>query len=256
MSVREQGRRFPTRAKRGFRLLALFCSATILAAIVTAAALTVWPDPLFAYSFRTPDINLHSDRPIPPEAMEVLMDVRRRLERSELPPSGPHDVYICNDTWKLNMFGRNASNRFGGISDVYLAGNIFIRPSDIGRNAIFPPASWRFSLADRPLSYFIAHEITHLDEVAALGRLAYWRTPAWLLEGYADHIGKGSNVDRVIAADALRREAPQMDPRNGVYNRYQLAVELLLERSSFMELAAAPPDPEKALHRLLGVAYN
>ncbi|MCO6187934.1 hypothetical protein [Rhizobium sp. L1K21] len=227
----------------------MFKLGITLAVLVASVlfTLTIWPDLLFFYDFRDENIILRSDEPIPPEAINVLKDVERRLERSALPLDGPYKVYICNKTWKLSFFGRRTSTNFGGVSDVYLSRNIYIRPADIRRNSVLPPASWRFSMADRPLSYFIAHEITHIQQVEFIGVLRYLQTPAWLLEGYADHIGKGKNLDIGDSRKALQDGAPEMDPKNGLYTRYQLAVELLLREKSFMELVEDPPDPESVL---------
>lgn len=236
-------RRRPARKRGGLRL----CLALIDVAASALVVTTVWPDPLFAYSFDGGAVVVHSDRPIPPDIIEVVRDVERRVGTSELPAAGPYQVYLCNDDWKLAYFGRRLSIGFGGVTDVYLTRHIFIRPADVERNAILPPASWRFSLADRPLSYFIAHEIAHVQQVAALGRLAYLKAPTWLIEGYADHVGKGGAFDVAGNLEALRLGKPELDPANGLYSRYHLAVELLLGQRGFMDLVANPPDPDAVL---------
>jgi len=49
------------------------------------------------------------------------------------------------------------------------------------------------SCNDRPLSYFIAHEATH----ALQRKFDKWmllKTPAYIIEGYADYIGKAERV--------------------------------------------------------------
>ncbi len=224
-------------------LVALWLGLACLAILASLAAIPLaWPALLFSYRFDGGAVVVHSDRPIPPEISEVIGDVERRLASSELPAAGPYQVYLCNDVWKLAYFGHRLSTGFGGVTDVYLTRNIFIRPADIRTNAVLPPASWRFSLADRPLSYFIAHEIAHVQQVAALGRLSYFKAPTWLLEGYADHVGKGGEFDLSRSVDALRQASPEMDPHLGLYKRYQLAVEIALRQHSFRELASDPPD--------------
>jgi predicted metal-dependent hydrolase len=45
--------------------------------------------------------------------------------------------------------------------------------------------------ADRPLSYFIAHEAAHVMQSRRFGRLLSLRYPRWLVEGHADLVAKG-----------------------------------------------------------------
>jgi hypothetical protein len=221
------------------------------ASLAAAAALTLWPDPLFPYEARRGDIVLRSDQPLPAGVSAVLADVERRIATSDLPAAGPYRVYLCNETWKLHLFGRTWSADFGGITDVWLTGNIFIRPVDIDRNAVIPPPTWRFSLSDRPLSYFIAHEITHVQQVAALGRWRYARTPGWLVEGFADHVAKAGDFDTAANLRLLRDGAGELDPRLGLYRRHQLAVEAALQLGDWLSLVANPPEETEVLQSLL-----
>ncbi|WP_149590030.1 hypothetical protein [Tabrizicola flagellatus] len=219
--------------------------------LVAAVALTLWPAPLFPYEARRGDIVLRSDRPLSAGISAVLADVERRIATSDLPAAGPYRVYLCNETWKLHLFGRTLSAGFGGITDVWLTANIFIRPADIDRNAVIPPPTWRFSLEDRPLSYFIAQEITHVQQVAALGRWRYARTPDWLVEGYADHVAKAGEFDAVANLRMLRDGAGELDPRLGLYRRYQLAVEAALQHGDWLSLVTSPPEEADVLRSLL-----
>jgi hypothetical protein len=224
------------------------------ASLVAAATLTLWPAPLFPYEARWGDIVLRSDRPLSAGVSAVLADVERRIATSDLPAAGPYRVYLCNETWKLHVFGRTWSAGFGGITDVWLTGNIFIRPADIDLNAVIPPPTWRFPLADRPLSYFIAHEITHVQQIAALGRWRYARTPDWLVEGFADHVAKAGDFDTAANLRLLRDGASELDPGLGLYRRHQLAVEAALQHGDWLSLVANPPDESEVLRSLLDAA--
>ncbi len=226
------------------------------AGLVAAAALTLWPAPLFPYEARTDDIVLRSDRPLPASASAVLADVQRRIATSGLPAAGPYRVYLCNETWKLHLFGRSLSAGFGGVTDVWVTANIFIRPADIDRNTVIPPPTWRFSLEDRPLSYFIAHEITHVQQVAALGRWRYARAPDWLVEGYADHVAKAGDFDAVANLRLLREGADELDPAFGLYRRYQLAVEAALQHGDWLSLVTNPPEEADVLRYLLATGTD
>jgi hypothetical protein len=221
------------------------------ASLVAAAALTLWPAPLFPYEARWGEIVLRSDRPLSAGVSAVLADVERRIATSDLPAAGPYRVYLCNETWKLHLFGRSMSADFGGVTDVWLTGNIFIRPADIDRNTVIPPPTWRFSLEDRPLSYFIAHEITHVQQVAALGRWRYARTPDWLVEGYADHVAKAGDFDAIANLRLLSDGADELDPAFGLYRRHQMAAEAALQTNDWLALVANPPDEAAVLRSLL-----
>jgi hypothetical protein len=86
-----------------------------------------------------------------------------------------------------------------------------------------------------------------VQQVALLGRLGYIDAQTWLLEGYADHVGKGANYNLRNALIALQRGSPEMAPESGVYNRHQLTVEFLLKNSAFEALLAAPPNLDDVL---------
>lgn len=226
------------------------------ASLVAAVALTLWPAPLFPYEARQGDIVLRSDRPLSEGVSAVLADVERRIATSDLPAAGPYRVYLCNEPWKLHLFGRTRSAGFGGVTDVWLTANIFIRPADIDRNAVIPPPTWRFSLADRPLSYFFAHEITHVQQVAALGRWRYAMTPDWLVEGHADHVAKAGDFDAAANLRMLRDGAGELDPRLGLYRRHQLAVEAALQHGDWLSLVANPPEEADVLRSLLDAGID
>ena len=86
------------------------------------------------------------------------------------------------------------------------------------------------SSPDRPLSYFIAHEVTHGLISRFLG-LAYWRIPVWKNEGYADYVGKGGDFDFQKNLALFKKGDPALDPRaSGLYLRYHLLVAELLDR--------------------------
>ncbi len=84
---------------------------------------------------------------------------------------------------------------------------------------------------DRPLDYFIAHEITHSLTGKAVGPLRYYRLSEWVREGYADYVGKGDSFKYDAARRAFLANAPEMDRwRSGLYLRYHLLVAYLLDK--------------------------
>src|SRR3546814_3972410 len=82
----------------------------------------------------------------------------------------------------------------GGVADTLLTQNIYLREADIGANRIVPPRGTLADADQRSLSYFVAHEATHIVQSRALGRLLKWH-PEWLVEGYADYVAKAGDFD-------------------------------------------------------------
>ncbi|MEO1250853.1 MAG: hypothetical protein AAFW81_00725 [Pseudomonadota bacterium] len=232
------------------RLAAL--GAVILAGL--GVGLSMYPDPLFPHEYRYGSFVVRSDRPIEPGWDAVLGDAKRRLATSALyDPDAVFRLYVCNAPWRLWFFTRN--KQVGGFADTFMSRGIFLRESVAGENRIVPPGD---SLADadaRTLSYFIAHEATHILQSRAFGRLMSVRSPRWLVEGYADHIAKAGAFDaadnrrRLREGDALLTETAA---RRGLYRRYHLMVEHALAGAdgSIHRLFADPPREGELLRAL------
>lgn len=236
------------------KLLKIFLAVLLLplAAYVLAAA---FPKPMFDYRYGYENYRVWSDRPIPDEITRVLDDVTRRLRTSSL-----HDrettveIFFCNEPWRLWLYGRAFSTRLGGAADVWLTRQVFIRASDIPANRIHSPG--RRPIADaaqRPLSYFIAHEITHSDVSRHFGRTVMLRYPQWLLEGYADYVGKGGDFDFEEDRVLFAAGASALDHgRTGLYREFHLKVAYLLDKKGWtlQQVFANPPDEAELDARL------
>jgi hypothetical protein len=233
-------RRWPPRlAAAGAILIAVFL------------AVIYFPQPLFAHHLRYEQYDLWSDRPIPPQAAAaVLDDATRRLARSPLwSPGQRFSVFICNDNWRLALYSQRFSGRMGGVTDMNFTRNVFLRSADIAANRLIPPHPGA-DMSDRPLSYYVAHEITHALESRSFGRGTAARYPHWLLEGYADYIGKGGDFDYAKNLALLKARAPELDfKRSGLYRVYHLEVADYLDRRhmTVAQLFAAPPTEAQAL---------
>jgi hypothetical protein len=192
--------------------------------------LLCFPQPLFAYKFSTESITLYCDDSIPAGVERVLQDVQSRLEKCPLYMGHPHqNVFVCNHSWRYKLF-TNRNSGAGGLAYGFAPWNIFLRKSDIARNDLFTRQE-DSSGPDRPLSYFIAHEITHNLTVRFIGPLAYERLPAWKKEGYADYVGKGGQFDFKKIQSLFKKNDPSLDPKvSGLYLRYHLLVAELLDR--------------------------
>ena len=233
-------RRHPARTV--FKTGAACCAALVVAYL----CMLLWPQPFFAHRTVYGIYHVWSDEPIPPQIRPVLDDVTRRLRTSPLhDPKQPVEIYICNAPWRMWVYGMKFRTRYGGIADVWMTRHVIIRASEIAANRIVPPGPGPIPDAGhRPLSYFIAHEITHVDVSRRYGRAMVVQYPKWLMEGYPDYVGKAGDFDfdanraRFLAGDAA------LDPaRSTLYLGYHLRVAYLLDRRHWTlnELFAHPP---------------
>jgi hypothetical protein len=220
---------------------------TLLATAIAYGVLLWRPQLVFAYSVRAGNLVLHARTPLPPGALAIAASARDRVARSPLYDAGrDYHVFLCDTGACYTLFAL-WNRRSGGVSQVYLTGNAFLRPAHVERDRLVG-YSGREADGDRTLTYFVAHEVTHTMTAARVGRLGYHRLAAWQQEGYADYVAKGGtgalDVTRAIAD--LRAGVPEMDPhRSGLYRRYHLLVAFLLERRGMTvpELLARRIDP-------------
>jgi hypothetical protein len=228
-------------------------------AIVTLGLVYVlilaFPKPLFAHTLTYGSFHVWSDQPIDSAMTTVLDEAKHRIARSDLyDPKQQYRIFICNSSWRLFVYSQVFNDKLGGITDDWLTRNIYIRASDIALNEIISPRPGPIQDAmDRPLSYFIAHEATHVMETRAFGRLMAFRYPTWLLEGYADYIGKAERFDFDENRKLLVENNPKLDyNRSGLYRLYHLEVALLLDkhRLSIRQVFARPPSEASMLELL------
>jgi hypothetical protein len=188
----------------------------------------VHPQPLFAYELQHAGIVVHATRPIP-DAMRTTLDrVRARLDRTPIAdPMRVDHVFICDARWLFALFARN-NYRVGGIADVFVSQHVFLRESDMEHDRLISPSGQPVS-ADRPLSYFIAHELMHVAHGRRLGRVGYARLPQWVDEGHADYVARDVDLDQALRA--FKDGAKELDPlRSGLYLRFHLMVAYVLEK--------------------------
>jgi hypothetical protein len=227
----------------------------VLVASVAYLVLLAYPQPLFAYELTHAGLTVHADAPIPEAMRATLERVRARLDRSPLldHASSPR-VFICNQPWRFALFARQ-NYRVGGVADGFVSQHVFLRQSDMSSDRLIGPSGQPVP-ADRPLSYFIAHELMHIATVRHVGRAHYARMPQWVDDGYADYIAR--DIDLQAALAKFKEGARELDPsRSGLYLRYHLMVAYMLERKgvSIVALMANPPERERLereLHELTG----
>jgi hypothetical protein len=218
------GNRPPVRRRWSRRLL-----LSLTAAAVVYGVLLVRPQIVFAYEVRAENVVLHARSPLPDRAAEIAAAAQRRVSRSPLyVPTDTYDVYLC-DTPALFAFFAPLHANVGGIADVYLTRNVWLRPSHLERDRLVGPSGAEAS-GDRTLTYFIAHEITHIMTARHVGRRGYYQLEKWQQEGYADYVGKGGAFDFPAVQRDFQAGVPALDPRrSGLYLRYHLLVAELID---------------------------
>lgn len=239
---------------RAFTLLTS-CVAGLLVLALAYVLAASFPKPMFGYRVDYQNYRVWSDQPIPDEISHVLDDVTRRLRTSTVHDrSTPVEIFFCNEPWRLGFFGRSFSTQMGGAADTWLTRQVFIRASDIASNRIHTPTGRPLAdAAQRPLSYYIAHEITHSDTSRRFGRTIMLRYPQWLVEGYADYVGKGGDFDFEENRALFAAGAAALDhDRSGLYREFHLKVAYLLDKKGWTleQVFANPPDEKELDTRL------
>lgn len=214
------------------------------------------PYPLFEHRFVYGPYEVWSDRPIPEAATRRLLDeATRRISRSELwSPDQRFRIFFCNEEWRLALYSQRFNGRMGGVADNLITRNVYLREADIERGVLIPPGRVLRDAADRPLAYFVAHELTHVMQARRYGRLLAVSHPRWLVEGYADYVAKAGRFDLAANRRLLMSGAPELDyARSGLYRRHHLMVQWLLEVEGrdLDSLFARPPREAEVLARIV-----
>jgi hypothetical protein len=227
---------------------------TLLIAGLAYLGLLAYPDPLFAHELSHAGIVVHSTEPIPDAMIATLERARARLDRSALASATRNvHVFICQPRWLFALFARQ-NYRVGGVADWLVGQHVFLRESDLHNDRLIGPGGQAVA-ADRPLSYFIAHEIVHIANARTAGRRGYGRMPQWVDDGYADYVAR--DIDLGDALRKMKEGARELDPaRSGLYLRYELMVAYLLDkqRIPITQLFVAPPRRDDVEQALLGLA--
>lgn len=219
----------------------------ILTLLSFYALLLIFPKPLFSYSYTYKKFIVYSDKEIPVEIESVLDIVDTNISKSELYDNTfSFNIYICQSKRLFYFLTRNA-NAGGNVQGI-LSPNVFIRESDISQNKLIPPSGWMYSTDERPLSYFIAHELTHSLQ-AKLDRFLILKVPSFVLEGYADYIGKREFFNYKNYCSQLVNHHPYMQESSPLYNRYHLYMAHLLDKKklSFQDILSEIPPLESTL---------
>ena len=233
-------------------------TAVLLLALSSAYALVFFePQILFAHKIRVGNVALHARNPLSTRAIEIAAAAGERLRRSPFyNAKDVYDVFLCDRALLFDLFAL-WHHRVGGLAQVYLGGNIFLRPANIEHDRLIGPSGIE-TPGDRTLTYFIAHELTHTAVARRVGRFHYFRLAQWQQEGYSDYVGKAGAFDFLSTLKAFKADEPSLDPhRSGLYLRYHLLVAYLLEDKGWTpeQLLSKSVDPapiENELRNLRG----
>jgi hypothetical protein len=184
----------------------------------------------------------------------TLDRVRARLDRTSLADRRHIEhVFMCDSRWLFALFART-NYKVGGIADVFVGQHVFLRESDMEHDRLIGQSGQRVS-SDRPLSYFIAHEIMHIAHGRRLGRLGYARLPQWVDDGHADYVARDIDFDQALRA--FKAGAKELDPvRSGLYIRFHLMVAYMLEKERIAPVALIehPPTRDTVERKLADLA--
>ena len=204
-------------------------SITILTLGILYLGILISPSFLFANKVEYNHCTVFSDDKIDGNIKFIIDDATKRIAKSQIYDSTFHfNLYICNMPWRFMLLNQGNSMAMG-TADQHLTRHIYFRKCDIPNNQSIPRQKPKFSLSDRPLSYYFAHEMTHILESLYTGRFRFG-TPVWLREGYADYIAKDGNFDFNENLKLLHSNAPELDPKQGLYRYYNLFVAYLIDK--------------------------
>jgi hypothetical protein len=230
---------------------AISFAALVFGVILLAyLGMVTFPQLMFSKHITYKSYEVWSDRTIPPQINQVLDDATRRLYTSDLyEPNKKVKLFFCNDSWRLLIHAlddQSAAN-----TDTWLTRNVYIRASDITNNRFYAPDTKPIpDEAHRPLSYVIAHEVTHVIEAIQFERPLKLKYPSWLLEGYSDYVAKGGDFNFDENRRLLKINSPLLDlQKSGLYRRFHLEVAYLIDKKGLTarQVFAKPPQESDLL---------
>jgi len=151
-----------------------------------------------------------------------------KIKKSSLyNPAATYRVFLTDSADEYAYFTTLWRNS-GGVFLIYANGNVFIRPSIVERDKLISPTG-ELVAEDRPLNYFIAHEVAHAMTYEKIGFSKYNALNQWVREGIADYIGRDEfDFDKMLENN--RNELPLTDyKQSGLYLEYQLLVEYMFK---------------------------
>ena len=221
MSAEAEASKPPAVPRRSFWRIANFCLGLIgllLGSAVVAPQLLAFP-----YHADVGTTRVYAETPLDPAMVRtVLARADARLATSPLHdgPVGTR-VFLTDGGWRWRLLALTNGESLGftrPASDI-VSGAVILNRSDVARDSVTT------AFGTRALSDIIAHERTHIMVRRHLGPIDGLLLPAWIGEGYADHVAGSSTLSGDQAAQ-LRRDRRQ--PRALFYYDSRRRVEAVL----------------------------
>jgi len=125
---------------------------------------------------------VHSTHPIPEEMRAIVDRAQQRLQRTALyDRTRDTNVFYCDSQWLFTAFARS-KYRAGGVAALLLGQNVFIRRGDLFNDRMIG-FSGKQVPANRPFSYFLAHELMHIAQARTADLIT-----VYLLPGFIDKV--------------------------------------------------------------------
>lgn len=195
---------------------------------------------MFPYARTVGQTPIYSDRPISDDAVAVIDRADALVKRSAIFEPGvlKHPVFLTDGGWRWHVLSFQTLDAFAQTRPLSQA--IVVNRSSLAGDRV-----WTNVPTERDLSAVIAHERTHALIRTRFGLLVLRLYPAWVVEGYCDHVAGSSTLSDEAAARLIAegRRTPAL-----IYyeSRKRVERELAANGGSVEELfhASQGPDPE------------
>ena len=175
---------------------ALVALVTVFAVVIHAPAALAFP-----YKRAVGGFTVYAEQPIAPQIDQIVGRAEALAAASPLAVAGHGEqIFLTDGGWRWHLLALQSSGAFGVSRP--LSSAVVVNRNDIAHDRVF---NGRTVGGERTLSGVVAHEWTHQMTRAHFGATADARYPAWLTEGYADHVAGGGSLSDAQAADLRAR---------------------------------------------------
>lgn len=161
------------------------------------------------------------------DQLSVILDESLALLNSSdvFDPVKEQKIFLCTSYGEFAFFAPRSRKSFA--VNYPITQNIFLAPSDIGKNEIKRNGPENNT---RTLSGVVAHETTHSGLEDKLGLFEYKTLPTWKNEGYCDYVAQESSFDEKLGWTQICDNNDEVDVPSFTYFKYKTYVNYLLEK--------------------------
>ena len=158
----------------------------------------------FPYHARIGATQIYAERAIPASIHARLARADALLAASPLDiPGLARTIVLTDGGWRWTIMAAGSTGVIA-LRRPFASVMVFHR-GDVARDRVSNGAAVG---GVRTLSGTIAHEMTHVLVARRYGEIAMARMPAWLREGYADHVAQETSIGGAADEAAIRRASP------------------------------------------------